>query len=254
MASDLVKSDGLPPAGQEGRFEACRMPSWYPSLAPFSFPTVFVKLRDEELEALSRGEESGEAPSEAIARLDHAMKAFAGNRFVGVDLAAPTDTERFALKRGAVRSASSAWRILASSEKVKASVASGLSTSIVVRPFRRMDITREFRLFIKGGQLRGMSQYWLVRHFRRLEGKRELYWSLASEFVGKVAWCLPHPDLAMDIYFTSRKEVIVVDLNPWGDPTDPLMMKSWDQDWSLNPGLKLVPSPMRVSGDVNVSF
>ena len=240
--------------GGDMRTDACRMPVWYPSLASYSFPTVFVKLRSEELEALSKGEDSGLAVSDAITRLDHAMKAFSGNRFVGVDLAAPTDTERFASKRGAVYSAASAWRILASSAKVRDSVSAGLSKTIAVRPFRRMDITREFRLFIKGGVLAGMSQYWLVRHFRRLEGRRELYWNLAREFVGKVSWCLPCPDLAMDIYFTARHEVIVVDLNPWGLPTDPLMMRSWDRDWSKEPSLNLVPSPMKISGDVNVSF
>lgn len=253
MASDFARNMGLVP-GLDRRIDACRMPVWYPSLAPYSFPTVFVKLRGEELEALANGEESGLAVSDAIARLDHAMAAFSGNRFVGVDLASPTDTERFAAKRGAVRSAGSAWRILASSAKVKASVSAGLSKTIVVRPFRRMDVTREFRLFIKDGMLRGMSQYWLIRHFRRLEGKRDLYWNLANEFVGRISWCLPYPDLALDIYFTARKEIMVIDLNPWGAPTDPLMMSSWDRDWTLEPGLKLVPPPMKVSGDVNVSF
>jgi hypothetical protein len=230
------------------------MSNWYPSLASYSFPTVFVKLRGEELEALSKGDESGPAVDEAVARLDHAMKAFSGNRFVSVDLAAPTDSDRFASKRGAVHSALSAWHVLASSAKVRNSVAAGFSKCIAVRPFRRMDVTREFRLFIKDGALRAMSQYWLVRHFRRLEGRRELYWSLASEFVSKISWCLPSPDIVMDIYFTSGREIIVVDLNPWGDPTDPLMLRNWAQDWNSTPGLKLIPSPAKISGDVNVSF
>lgn len=253
MASEFAKSLGLEP-DPERRIDACRMPVWYPSLAPYSFPTVFVKLRGDEIEALSRGAKTPPSGSDAIARLDHAMRAFSGNRFVGVDMAAPTDSERFELKRGAVYSANSAWRVLASSAKIKASLAEGASRSIVVRPFRRMDITREFRLFVKDGALRGMSQRWLVRHFRRLEGRRELYWTLALEFIDKVSWCLPYPDLAIDIYFTSKREIIVVDLNLWGEPTDPLMMNSWNQDWNRTPGLRLVPPPMKISGDVNVSF
>lgn len=230
------------------------MPEWYPSLAPYSFPTAFVKLRQDEKDALLKSDDSSPLALGAIARLDNAMGSIVGNRFVGVDLAAPTDTERFALKRGAVYSALSAWRILASSAKVRASLSSGCSDSIVVRPFRRMDITREFRLFIKGGMLKGMSQYWLVRHFRRLEGRRDFYWQLAKDFVSSVSWCLPAKDIAMDIYFTSTMKILVIDLNPWGRPTDPLMLRDWDLDWGVEKGLCLVPPPTKISGDVNVSF
>ena len=253
--SDSDVNSGLAPEVVGGKsIGSCRMSEWYPSLASYSFPTVFVKLRDEEVESLAKGEEAGLVVDEAIMRLDHAMKSFTGNRFVGVDMAAPTDTERFVSKRGAVHSALSAWHIMASSAKVRASVSSGLSKTIVVRPFRRMDVTREFRLFIKGGDLKAMSQYWLIRHFRRLEGRRELYWDLAKEFVGKVSWCLPVKDIVMDIYFTSSREIMVVDLNPWGAPTDPLMLRSWERDWTSELGIKLVPPPMKISGDVNVSF
>ncbi len=238
----------------ERRIEECRMPLWYPSLASWSFPTVFVRLRPEELSSLAAGEELGEAASAVAGRLEHALSSFSGNRFVGVDLAAPTDTPRFESKRGAVHSAASAWRCLAASAKVRASVASGHSSCICVRPFRRMDQTREFRLFIKDRSLKAMSQYWLVRHFRRLEGRKELYWSMARDFVSLVSWCLPSADIVMDIYITSRKEILVVDLNPWGPPTDPLMLRAWDQDWSREPGMRLIAPPVKISGDVNVSF
>jgi hypothetical protein len=240
--------------GIESRLDACRMPVWYSSLAADSFPTVFVKLRPEERSALAGGESSGAVADAVLPRLDHAMRSFPGNRFVSVDLAAPTDTERFREKRGAVRSAGSAWRCLAESAKVRHCVSMGLAECICVRPFRRMDQTREFRLFVKGRELRAMSQYWLLRHFRRLEGRKDLYWELAKEFVGRVGWCLPAPDIAIDVYFTSAKEIIVVDLNPWGPPTDPLMLHSWDHDWSQELGLKLIAPPLSISGDVNVSF
>lgn len=232
----------------------CRMPEWYPDLAPDSFPTVFVRLSEEEIRSLAAGETEGAAPSAAISRLAQAMRAFSGRRFVSVDLAAPTDTERFERKRGAVSSAGSAWRVLASSAKIRRSASEGLVQCVCVRPFRRMDQTREFRLFIRDGALKAMSQYWLVRHFRRLEGRKEGYWSLAKDFVSRLSWRLPLRDLAMDVYVTSKGEMIVIDLNPWGAPTDPLMLRSWEQDWTQELGIRLIPPPHQISGDVNVSF
>ena len=46
----------------------------------------------------------------------------------------------------------------------------------------------------------------------------------------------------------------MIDLNPFGEPTDPLMLNSWNQDWQNSMGLKLIPSPTAISGDINVSF
>ena len=125
---------------------------------------------------------------------------------------------------------------------------------ICLRPFRRMNRTREFRLFIRDGQLNAMSQYYLLRHFRRLEGVREKYWERAGEFVEHISWMLPLKTLVMDIYFTAGGEIMIVDLNPWGGATDPLLLRSWDRDWSKPAGIVLMDPPTRISGDVSVSF
>jgi len=228
--------------------------NWYGFLAEHTFPASFVKLSPAEAEALANGKMEGDAPKRAMDRLRGPMDSFPGNSFVFVDTAAPTDTERFEGKRGAVYSPRSAWRYLCESEKVRSAVESGDSDHICVRPFRRMSQPREFRLFIRDGELLAMSQYWLVRHFRRLEGRRERYWSMAREFVEGVSWQLPVPTLVMDIYFTARNEVLIVDLNPWGPPTDPLLIRDWERDWNASTGIHLIPPPVKIGGDVNVSF
>lgn len=238
----------------EKQVNFCRMPEWYPRLAVHSFPTVFVMLQPNEIEALKEGRTEGEAVAAVIPRLRTAMATFLYTRFVSVDLVAPTDTERFDSKRGAVRSAESAWKILAESKKVRDSAAAGNVSCICVRPFRRMDVTREFRLFVKEGELKSMSQYWLIRHFNRLQKRKEKYWALAEKFIQDNAWALPLKDLVVDIYFTSSDEIIVLDLNTWGMPTDPLMLNKWTQNWDVVKGCKIVPPPHRLSGDVNVSF
>ena len=112
---------------------------WYNSLSNYTFPSVFVKLSEEDKALLSDGVCEGERTLGAAARLKGAMKAFSGSKFVSVDCAAPTDTERFASKNGAVYSAESAWKYLGLSEKVRKSVASGQSDHICVRPYRRMN-------------------------------------------------------------------------------------------------------------------
>ena len=211
-------------------------------------------LQPEEIAVLKEGEKRGAAVKGLLPRLETAMSTFLYTRFVSVDLVAPTDTERFRLKRGAVRSARSAWNILAESEKVRQSAARGEVSCICIRPFRRMDVTREFRLFIRGGKLQAMSQYWLIRHFRRLVELRQTYWSKAEKFVNEIGPVLEQRDCAMDIYFTAGGRILIVDINPWGPPTDPLMLNSWDRDWNATSGCFIVPPPHTVSGDVNVSF
>ncbi|MBN1863742.1 MAG: hypothetical protein JW808_02450 [Victivallales bacterium] len=233
---------------------ACMVSSWYQDLADHTFPTSFVKLSEAETAALAEGEVDGDIPAEVQRRLRLPMSSFPGNCFVFTDSVAPTDTERFRGKRGAVYSPESAWRYLAESEKVREAARKGLCGHICVRPFRRMSIPREFRLFIEGSELKAMSQYWLVRHFRRLEGRKDAYWSLASSLVKEISWRLPLPDVVMDIYVTGRNEILILDFNPWGLPTSPLLLRTWDRDWNYDTGIKLIAPPTKLSGDVNVSF
>ncbi len=235
-----------------------RLPVWYPVLAGHTFLTSFVRLRPEAVAALAAGraEKSKEHPevAEAILSLRQPMAAIPGNCFTSVDSCAPTDTERFEEKRGAVFSPESAWRYLALSPKVQAAAAAGEVEYICLRPFRRMNRTREFRLFIRDGKLNAMSQYHLIRHFRRLEGVKQEFWKKAEAFVAEIAWLLPLRELVMDVYFTSDHQILIIDLNGWGSPTDPKLLNDWGRDWSEPAGIVLMPPPTRITGDVNVSF
>jgi hypothetical protein len=213
-----------------------------------------VKLSEEDKALLSDGVCEGERTLGIAARLKGAMKAFSGSKFVSVDCAAPTDTERFASKNGAVYSSESAWKYLALSEKVRKSVASGQSDHICVRPYRRMSHPREFRIFIKDKKLLGMSQLWLIRHFRRIEGRKDELWKKADAFFHETSWLFPMLTAAVDVYFTSSGRIMIVDINPWGEPTSPLLFKSWDHGWENAGGLRIIPPPIKIGGDVKVSF
>ena len=235
--------------------DAFRVQNYYPLFAHCSMPATFAFLRDAEINALANGETTGKNVESAVRRISEAMRPFSGKRFVSTDFAAPTDSPRFlSSKRGSVVSAESAWFSLAGSARIRALAAKGLVQCVCVRKFRIFDVPREFRLFIKDGELLAMSQRHLVRHFRRLEGRREEYWRVVQEFFREIRDILPVPSLAMDIYITSNKRVLVMDLNPWGDPTDPLMFRDWNRHVDAPLGCLLVPAPHTLSGDVNVSF
>jgi hypothetical protein len=100
---------------------------------------------------------------------------------------------------------------------------------------------REFRLFIFEGKLALMSQYWQTRHYHRLDIKKDFYWAEAEELVDEISWLLPVQTIVLDIYFTSKDQIILIDFNKWGKPTDPLLVQSWDMDWNNEHGIKIIP-------------
>ena len=227
---------------------------WYKELAPWTFPTLFLELSQEQQEALAAGKITDPEARKAVHALRPLMKEISGNAFVAVDCCAPTDTERFENKRGAVYSADSAWKYLALSAKVRAAAAAGQVQNIVIRPFRRMSQPREFRLFIENRRLMAMSQYHLVRHFRRLEGRKEFFWTEAQKLINAtLASKLPEGRFSMDIYFTASNEILIIDLNAWRTGS-PLLFRTWDREWSEDDGIRLMPPPVKLSGEVKVSF
>lgn len=237
--------------------EFFKVQNWYPVLKAHTFPTRFVPLEEEALAALRAGIATGAGNAAVAATVDRmrvVMRDIPGNSFVFTDECAPTDTERFYGKRGAVYSAESAWRYLAQSEKIRAAAEAGKVSCVALRPFRRMSRTREFRLFIRGGELAGASQYNLVRYFHRLDRKRKEHWETLKKFFKRVKKQLPEKDMVMDVYITSGDEVLVIDLNCWGAPTDPLLFRSWERDWTEKPRLAIIEPPTKITGDVNVSF
>ena len=237
----------------------CRLPVWYPALAEWTFPTLFVRLRDEAVKYLAADDEvrasfPEEVVNEVKSELDKAMKKGFGSHFISVDCCSLTDTERFESKGGSIHSAESAWKYICSSEKVRSDAKAGKVRHICIKPYRNITLAREFRLFVVNGKLAAMSQYNLLRHYFRLDGVKDEYLKMAEDFVAATAWKIPLEKVVIDIYITSSDKIMVVDLNPWGEPTDPLLLRTWERDWSVPAGICLMDLPRKISGDVNVSF
>ena len=227
--------------------------SWYPALGQFSFPTVFVELRNEEIKALLAEDAATPPALAAIARIQQAIRDLPGSSFIGSDVCAPTDSDNFG--NGRVSYGKVAWRILSTSSKVTEAIRQGTTRRITVRPFRRMNKMREFRAFFKNRDLIGMSQYHLAEgHLSKLLKRDKDIWRKARKFAARIAEFLPLDDVVVDLYLTSDDRLLIVDLNSWGPPTDPLLFKTWDRNWEDAPELKLIPAPVKMKGEVSVSF
>ena len=225
---------------------------WYISLGDFTFPTVFARLCDKEKDILLSKQEKVEVLENLTARIERAIAALPGACFVGLDTCSPDDAPLFQRKKSHSH-AKSAIELLKNSKKVQEALTSGTDNTIAIRPYRRMDKTREFRLFIYKNKLSGMSQRNLIRHFRRLDGKREEYWNKAQKFYEEISSLVDEENLVIDIYFTSDGKVLIVDMNDW-EKCDPLLFRKWDRDWNETAGLKLMVEPIKLNGDVKVSF
>jgi len=226
---------------------------WYAMLGQFSLPTIFVQLREEEKNALLERDLDSNRARKSISRLHGAIRNLPGGCFVSGDVCAPIDSDHFG-KSGKVSYGRTAWRLLASSSKVTEAFKAGKTNRITVRPFRRMNRTREFRMFIYGSELKAVSQYHVERHFHRLAGKEKEIWRRTKKFTSQIRDFLPRENIVVDIYITSENQVLIVDLNSWGAPTDPLLFKIWNRDWERELGVKLLPHPIHMDGDISVSF
>ena len=190
-----------------------KISEWYPFLGHLTFPTVFLALNSDECTAIK--DSSSLASLEE--RITRAVASLPGSCVVGLDSCMPTDSANFQ-KGKSLKSGKLALKTFFESDKIKQALEAGEKT-ITVRPYRRMDRTREFRLFVKSGDLKAMSQRHLERHFKRLEARRELYWQKGLDFVQEIKKYINEQDYVVDIYFTSTADVMIIDFNSWGEPT-----------------------------------
>ncbi len=227
---------------------------WYTSLGNYTFPTVFVRLTDDEIKAIQDKTRSSKVVTKFVSKLDHAIGMLPGSTFMHADCCAPTDSDTFRKRSGAVTSGAIAWQILLESAKLQGAFESEKTERVGFHPYRRMDRYREFRVFVRDRKIAAMSQLYLDRYVPKLGKRQQHLWCSAKDFVSVICDFLPANDTVIDIYFTSRDDIIIIDMNEWGAPTDPLLLRSWDQQWDDSIGLKLVTKPVKLGGEVSVSF
>ncbi len=232
--------------------------SWYDSLGRYTFPTVFIGLAEQERRALAQDneldqEEEEEASAGVVEAVQNAIRSLPGSCFIGADVCAPTDSPLFADSPSLI-TGERAWEMLRSSEKVRTALANRQTSRLFLRPFRNMNSVREFRLFFYKRTLVAMSQMNLQRHFARFARRQEFLWEEAIKLAREIESWLPRDNVVVDIYFCANGDILIVDMNQWGAPTDPLLLRTWDRDWNQEIGLKLIPPPVKMRGNISISF
>ncbi|MFW5802717.1 MAG: hypothetical protein ACOCWJ_02255 [Verrucomicrobiota bacterium] len=225
---------------------------WYTKLGELSFPTVFIVIDEGQKRSLIEQDDAS-AAKHLSARLQKAVKSVFGTGFVGTDLCAPTDSPRYRPGKW-ITFGRTAWRLLAESDKVRAVLQNDQTNLLVVRPYRRMDKAREFRVFVHQRKPVAISQYHLDRHLPGIIKREREIITKTHKLIGQIADRLPAENIVVDIYITSDGEIMLVDMNTWGGDTDPLLLRTWERDWTSDAGLVLVPEPIKMKGDISVSF
>ena len=234
-----------------------KVSDWYNDFADVTFPTMFVRLSDAEKEALVNNRE-GEGKERLWSRLANALGAIHGGAVINADCCAPTDSAAFRRRR-IVHTPISSWKQLTTSEKVIEALKLGRTDRLVLRPYRRMDRSREFRLFIKGGALFAASQYDLKKNYPRLAKRQEQIWSSLNCFFNRsIRPFLSFDNVVIDVYMCGNGQILIVDFNEWGGETAPLLLRSWSQDLEMfmkeRHPLMLLAAPVKMTGDISVSF
>ena len=233
----------------------CCVSDWYLSLANHTFPTIFLRLNSDEIQMFKSKDFESFLAKSLIKKLEHAAKIFPGNSFLHVDSCAPTDSVLFQKRNGTVNSGKTAWEFLTQSEKAQNAISEGKSERICLHPYRRMDYSREFRIFVKNRNLVAMSQLRLKQYYPKLHKRRDFIWKVAQKFIREIVDFLPNQEVVIDVYLTSNDDLMIIDMNPWGEPTDPLLLRNWDRDWGAKElGLVLAPKPIKLGGDISVSL
>ncbi|MGL4854241.1 MAG: ATP-grasp domain-containing protein, partial [Lentisphaeria bacterium] len=232
-----------------------KISEWYVSFSDISFPAMFLPLTELEKKALIENID-GEEKANLWNRISAAISSLPRGVVINADSVAPTDSIFFK-KRRVVHTAISSWNQLTSSEKVKKALVSQTSNCLVLRPYRRMDSSREFRLFIKDGDLVCASQYNLNKFFPKLEVRKTEIWDkLKSFFYSQVKPRLKEKNVVIDVYLCSDGQVLIIDFNDFGGETSPLLFRKFeniDKKLCEIEPLRLLPAPMKMGGNVSIS-
>lgn len=234
-----------------------KISDWYADFADITFPTIFVRLTADEIDDLVN-DNNGVGKKRLWSRLTTAIGSISGGVVINADCCAPTDSVAFRRRR-ILHTPISSWKQLVTSERIISALKDGKTDKLCIRPYRRMDQAREFRLFVKGGELVSASQYNLQKNYPKLHKKQDEIWnSLKEFFASSIKPFLSYDDVAVDVYICGDGHILVVDFNEWGGETAPLLLRSWDQDLSKffedRHPLLLLSAPVKMGGDISVSF
>ena len=107
---------------------------------------------------------------------------------------------------------------------------------LVLRKWQEISSSTEFRCFVKKGHIIAISQRDTASHYPYIaQNYDEIHSRIKEFFHQKISGKFPDDSYVFDIYLKSNKVIKLVDFNPFGDLTDPLLF-TWDELSKVEPG------------------
>ncbi|XP_055970485.1 cell division cycle protein 123 homolog [Sorex fumeus] len=105
----------------------------------------------------------------------------------------------------------------------------GLEYELVLRKWCELIPGAEFRCFVKENKLIGVSQRDYTQHYEHIsKQKDEIIQGIQDFFQKHIQYKFLDEDFVFDIYRDSRGKVWLIDFNPFGEVTDPLLF-TWEE-------------------------
>lgn len=106
---------------------------------------------------------------------------------------------------------------------------------LVLRKWHEILSSTEFRCFVRKGHIAAISQRDTASHYPYIaEFYDDIHSQIKEFFDKKIANKFPDSDYVFDVFLQSKTVVKLVDFNPFGAVTDPLLF-TWDELSSLQP-------------------
>lgn len=100
---------------------------------------------------------------------------------------------------------------------------------LVLRKWRDINPGMEFRCFVRDNKLIAISQRDVASCYHFIEQNEEdICGDIAEFFKNKIAYKFLDSSFTFDVYRYSPQKVLLIDFNPYGAQTDPLLF-SWDE-------------------------
>lgn len=225
---------------------------WPGGLAALSFPQQGVALREAESLALLAG-----GPDPALdalaARLDEALAVLAAPAFVRLGSRSAKDTALAVVTGSRAEDGAQALALLAAGSRrlaadLRRARGHGLAAHVWLRAWRDIPWWSEFRCFLRGGRVAGISQYHachalppeLAPRLPRIEDD-------VRTLLAQVALAWGGDPVVVDVTATGAAPATLIELNPWGASTAPGLF-AWDAD-DFDGGMRVCVGPQAAQPD-----
>ncbi|MHA1827904.1 MAG: hypothetical protein ACTSX6_04570 [Candidatus Heimdallarchaeaceae archaeon] len=210
------------------------MEEWYDKLEDVTIPSKFFQIFDDEREAIINLLD-GNADSKALDKIEKklvwAFKEIKGEKFfVRLGSRSPKDNPiEIKNPRDVFTAFGDSARIL---EDLTLASMVDYTPYVFVRKWVNMPQDKEFRCFVKNGELKGISQYYYRTKYYYLDKleQRKLIEFQARKLLTKIKEKFNLKDFIFDICYKPDDDLpLLIEINPFSSWTDPCLF-----DWALD--------------------